>query len=158
MGLDISVSATPAEVKREIAGNPEMLLVFENACTNLGLEDERKIGTRPGSYVGLHRVRTAYARVKGVDAGDSLVDWQKRNPLPMSHLVMHSDCGGWYLPEDFVKPMWNESVTVGSSVRLLAELREIDREGLDGVEGSAFDAIVVPAVASVHLRVPISFH
>lgn len=41
-----------------------------------------------------------------------------------SHLCNHSDCDGVYLPIDFAKPFWIGRLSVGSVVRLRAELHQ----------------------------------
>lgn len=56
-------------------------------------------------------------------------------PGPFDHLVHHSDCEGYYVPVDLPHVIVDKAAPggyVGSSVRLLAEVREIARAlGLD---------------------------
>lgn len=165
MGLDIWVAARPDKVLEnyELEDQPELKRLFKEACVALGLASDQEISTRPGSYSGIHRVRTAYAKMKGIDTGEDHAEWQRKDDvLPDSHLVHHSDCDGYYLPSDFIKPIradqdGNGCVSIGSSVRLLAELRELDRAKLEEYTQRAWDAVFVPAVASVFMRRVIYF-
>ncbi len=164
MGLDISVNVTPKEVldSYELKDHPELLRLFQQACEREMLKEDETISTRPGSYSGLHRLRTAYAEHKGIKTDGKPTEWQTGNVLLESHLVHHSDCDGWYLPDDFDKPILQESgrtvTSIGSSKRLLAELRELDREKMQEWAASAWDAVFVAAVASVFCDEPIKFH
>lgn len=71
------------------------------------------------------------------------------NPAgPFEHLVHHSDCDGYYVPVDFAQVIVSDSLAggyLGSSVRLLAELRRIAGflglpEDLDPDSQEVFDA------------------
>lgn len=161
MGLDITVQCTPAEALERIddqGAQPELRRAFVDACAALKLKDDEEINTRPGSYHGLHVLRTAYAKHKGVNVGDSHTEWQADGVLPDSHLVWHSDCEGWYIPDDFHSPVEVGTGWIGSSARLLAELRELNRERLSDDLRWRYDAVFVAAVASVACDVPIKFH
>jgi len=51
-------------------------------------------------------------------------------PGPFDHLIHHSDCGGYYVPVDFADVIADERIPghyLGSSVRLLAEVRQVAR-------------------------------
>ncbi|MCA9637810.1 MAG: hypothetical protein KC420_17405 [Myxococcales bacterium] len=91
-------------------------------------------------YSFLHYLRRAYARVKagmevtpvdaaGLAADDGLVEDEAM--MFSSHLLCHSDAEGYYVPVDFSEPLFLEDPAVsgggmiGSSQRLLGELREI---------------------------------
>ena len=79
--------------------------------------------------------------------------------------VNHSDCDGHYLPTNFDKPICNEDLSVGSSVQLLKELREIERQWI--VDGLAlhkdkglqyvWDCLYLAALASVSCKRTIYF-
>jgi hypothetical protein len=77
-------------------------------------------------------------------------------------LIWHSDAEGWYLPDDFQMPIMQNDLSIGSSVRLLAELEELcpDRSVIpdDFDWDLAWDAVYLAAVASVVTGTPIEFH
>lgn len=56
------------------------------------------------------------------DAIDELADAED------FHLCNHSDCDGIYLPIDFAEPIWLERLSIGSVVRLRAELHHASRK------------------------------
>lgn len=84
MGLGICVNASQEEVRDELrcgllrdedTNEPELVALFEQAVENLRLTADEKydhIYTKPGRYYGLHCVREAYARLKGIQTGDNL--------------------------------------------------------------------------------------
>ena len=83
-----------------------------------------------------------------------------------SHLVNHSDCEGYYLPDDFPEPQWirttgerESALSVGSSVRLLSELTELleSKDEWPDEFGWRWDALFVAAIASVVSRSVIVF-
>lgn len=156
MGLDITVDVKVAGVCSNRTSDE--LSLFQSARAECGLGMDDYIHVRPGSYSGVHRLRMAYARMKGVDVGESMTDWQNSSILPESHLVQHSDCDGWYLPDDFLTPILENGISVGSSVRLLAEIMEIPRDSLLDLERHAWNCLFVAAFASVATYTPIKFH
>ena len=58
-----------------------------------------------------------------------LSDPSRDRTLPFEHLMQHSDCDGFYVPQDFpavvVEKKLNVGQVIGSSVRLLEECREL---------------------------------
>lgn len=84
-------------------------------------------------YSFLHYLRRAYVCArKGIelrqgemtDADDALID-DFTNSTMDSHLLMHSDAEGYYVPTDFAEPVCDERLTggfAGSTQRLKAEL------------------------------------
>ncbi len=161
MGLDIRVAATVQDAKDafldyfDIEAYPQ----FVQAVERLRLKDDEQIHTQPGSYFGLHRLRKAYAASQGFPG---IASSEEITACPKSHLCSHCDSGGWYLPENFDKPQWIESsegkysVSVGSTQKLLAELQTLVPAESHGVQHE-WDALYVPAVASIACRTPIRF-
>jgi len=66
---------------------------------------------------------TAAADKEALQADDDLVD--EVTSETSSHLLSHSDAEGYYVPVDFVDPLDVDDETIGSSQRLLAELRDV---------------------------------
>ena len=164
MGLDISVSMTPnefieyyADLPRDEAVRPE----FEAALGRLGVPGHKPYSCRPGGYSGLHLVRVAYAKLKGWpvnwDRHGGTVNVAACEAALESHLVNHSDCDGWYLPDTFEHPNVG-SVSIGSSRKLVAELMELDRKTMDERTGESWDVVFVAAVLSAFGGQPIKFH
>lgn len=88
------------------------------------------IASFPYSY--LHALRRIAARSLATNAPSAptaIVDLDEQlnaMTMPSCHLLYHSDCEGYYLPIDFPTAVTDERLRggiVGSSVRLLAELR-----------------------------------
>lgn len=173
MGLDIEVDATVAQVhdrlmekhryaKGEQADRIGMDLIHLGMLEQEQLYDRRKsISTRPGSYSGLHVVRGEYAKLQGwpVDAKGHAIS-HAEELTQYSHLINHSDCDGCYVPYDFEKPIWTDNeLSIGSSVRLLEELRELESRLplMDQYTREAWGAVYLPALASVTLRTMILF-
>lgn len=85
------------------------------------------------SYGLIHYLRRAYTVVcreeplTPVADADELAEWDDEvDDLAIDcqpHLIYHSDCDGTYVPVDFDEPVTVDSVIVGSSQRLLRELR-----------------------------------
>ena len=161
MGLDIRVRVTADEVLENLASlkNFEMQAKAVDLLENMGPE---LICVRPGSYSGLHDVRVSYGRLHG----RNLFPAELSKVFPNSHLINHSDCDGWYLPDDFVDPVWIQEglLSVGSSQALLREVWELHGKMpllwesiyVDGVV-YAWEAVFIAAVASVVTRTPIEF-
>ncbi len=160
MGLDIHVNVTAKQVASDIRFC-EQITHPETALALLGaIEANSKIHTRPGSYAGLHVVREHFARIHGLPKFDCGFVFGKEQPKEWDpfHLLNHQDCEGWYLPNDFPKPAWLGTISVGSSVRLLNELQEMELERATNPDwGPRWDAVYLAAVASVVTRQPIKF-
>jgi hypothetical protein len=83
-------------------------------------------------YSTLHYLRRVYALHKrGAEVTPVLPDEELDTELErdesynlFSHLICHSDCDGYYVPVDFGDPLYLDAGSVGSSQRLLRELRE----------------------------------
>lgn len=158
MGLDIVVYANVDDVC-------EVISACENGVKDkeLALELLKKfkgkdsIGTRPGSYGGLHVVRRKFTDFMKIE---SEPDFIHSKGIPVAHepfhLLNHSDCDGWYLPESFFKPVWCDYVSIGSSVSLLGELESIAPDQSEDWF-SKWAALYVPAVASMVSGRPIKF-
>lgn len=171
MGLDISVNVTVKEVlqalKYDDCGVKDRAHAIEILAN--GYEDEDDDIHSGQSYSGIHKVRVAYSILKGWPLQNN---GRHADPAASanSHLCNHEDNQGWYLPEDFTEPAWIPegivSTSVGSSVRLLAELEELQetrkalaRGAFEGMTwGWEWDNIYIAAVASVVCRTPIKFH
>ena len=153
MGLDIRLCVTPAEVIRVLdeIDNDEMRMAALAILQNM---PGGRISTRPGSYAGIHRVRAVYAELKGI-VPQSL-DEVLPEDLHGSHLCHHSDCDGWYLPDDFSEPIWQDSFSIGSSQKLLAELWEIRGEPVAHCKHE-WEEVFIAAFASVVTRTAIEF-
>jgi len=119
---------------------------------------EKDVSFGFGSYSNLHLLRGFAGRIEGhkparlVEIGDGKHELQEvkeprvslkdfANPVyhgavtRFPHIINHSDCEGFYLPVDFEFPVFFESgdeleglVSVGSSVRLSSELKELAPE------------------------------
>jgi len=81
-------------------------------------------------YSFLHYLRRCYALLRegnpitvAEDADDDLVE--ELSIDSSSHLLCHSDAEGYYVPVDFDEPLFSDEESIGSSQRLLAELREV---------------------------------
>ena len=81
-------------------------------------------------YSFLHYLRRCYALLRegkpitvAADADDDLVE--ELSIDSSSHLLCHSDAEGYYVPVDFDEPLFSDEESIGSSQRLLAELREV---------------------------------
>jgi hypothetical protein len=170
MGLDIRVNVTWSDLSREI--HNRLGFASDDEKKQLDRDSQRltemlgnvqdqdlAISTRPGSYHGIHRVRVMYAKFKGWPCTDreTVVMLEGDCPARASHLVNHSDCDGLYLPTKFDTPIWHEGVSIGSSPRLLDELREIEHVEKGENQQWAWDAIYVAALASVLCRAAIHF-
>jgi hypothetical protein len=100
-----------------------------------------------GTVRGLHALRRVAAHLdkfgelpppRREDGGrDPVVqeyyDHAEHNPRKFDHLVMHSDCEGYYLPVEFSRVIYSRKGLdvpyhmIGSSHRLLAECRELGK-------------------------------
>lgn len=158
MGLDVSVGALAyavrhgydedadhfrrdlAEVNRVLAANgrpphvePEVLLPFRDRSDAAG-------AGQPYSYLHYLRRAVAFAR----HAPDEFVPvgkWENPADHPLiddelflhmdSHLICHSDCEGYYVPQDFPDPLYDDrddglpGGILGSSQRAVAELVQV---------------------------------
>ena len=165
MGLSISISVMPCSVLEECE-DAALLAQFRAAVDRLELDYEEPIHTRPGGYGGLHRLRRVYAKSLGLDPSRNGCAWEQEigdGRIAASHLVQHSDVDGYYLPDEFPLPDWipvpeRHCISIGSSVRLLAELQAIaiDSRHTESVQ-EEWDAVFVPAVASVVCREIVRF-
>ncbi|WP_143686883.1 hypothetical protein [Streptomyces sp. TLI_171] len=104
-----------------------------------------QFGERIWGYSGLHTLRRLAAHLAaGRPLPEPLAEGERatEDPLlaaayedvpddpagPFDHLIQHSDCEGYYVPVDFGPVLVDEELTggcLGSSVRLLAELRAL---------------------------------
>lgn len=163
MGLDISVSVNPKalidnlELNGESWGvnHPETAIaLIKSICGN-----EDTVHTRPGSYSGLHALRDAFIKFKNIEVPEMQTVHESHRKY---HLLNHSDCDGWYLPDDFEEVIFTHDVCVGSSYALLRELQEMELERAKLPDeynwGRPWDHLYVAAVASVVSGQPISFH
>ncbi len=164
--IDISRDAFAEKLREEIeyADGDDDRIRAEKDLAHFERSKVREFSGRldlcPGSYSGTHRVRRLYAMKRGWPIGGrGYVDMGEENsPQSKSHLCHHSDCDGYYLPSDFNEPQWllvtlpdgkEGRVSVGSSYRLLAELREIEDATKDDLEQYAWDQFYMAALASV---------
>lgn len=170
MGLDISVNVTVKQVREALKYDDCGVKDRAQAIEILAdFSDDENIHSGQ-SYSGIHKVRVAYSILKGWPLLDN---GRHADPVASvnSHLCNHEDNEGWYLPEDFIEPAWLKSsdglsTSVGSSVRLLAELEELQetrkalaRGEFEGLTwGWEWDNIYIAAVASVVCFAPIKFH
>lgn len=149
MGLAITINVSVKELletcRKEL--KPEIM----KAVQGFKLSNKEEIGTQPGSYGGVHRLRCDYAKVKGWKITGSYPDDER---MTASHLIHHSDCDGFYLPDDFENPTWIGSTSIGSSVRVLAELIEIP----EAMRSHEWYSVWLPIVASVECRKVVYFH
>ncbi len=163
MGLDITVNVTAEEVREGLEDSDCGVKHPEVARKLLErFADDEKIHVRPGSYSGLHVVRDQFIRLKKLDPEPTTAAINAAMPESHLeyHLLNHCDAEGWYLPDDFSTPAWADGVSIGSSVRLLAELEELEIERgkqPDDGWGSRWDAVYIAAVASVVTNTPIHF-
>ena len=165
MGLDISVNVKVGEALEEIRSDWENELQKNEAIRILEeMGQYEMLSTKTGSYAGLHVLRREYARMKTWTDYSTEKDLTPRHLA--SHLLNHSDCDGWYLPEKFDSPVWCESdgdkyhVSIGSSYRLLEELCEMLAHKDQWPEDIQWrwDALFVVAIASSATRTPVEFH
>lgn len=163
MGLSIHVSVKAQEVIDELDFWDNVLQQREGLRILSELDPDKELSVYPGSYAGLHVVRVQYALLRGwaTDGYHVEINDQTRG----SHLINHSDCEGWYLPEDFVEPQWlatgkTYSVSLGSSDRLLSELCEMlaSKDKWSERCQHSWDAVFIAALASVVTRNAIKFH
>lgn len=111
-----------------------------------GTEEDYKC-ERLGNYAVLHQLRRYAAHLdvynKPPAASCDLEEATKDEALlklydgetgtSFPHLIDHSDCDGYYLPVSFNDPIWidkdgeDEVISVGSTVKLLQELRYINK-------------------------------
>lgn len=165
MGLDISVNVSPAEILEGLKYDDCGVKHPETARRILEtMQSKNTISTRTGSYSGLHVLRKLYTNLKGL-MPEPL--GQANAGIPTNHdnyhLLNHCDATGWYLPDDFESPVWAGNTSIGSSIRLLAELEELELERANQPNdntgwGWRWDALYIAAVASVVCRCPIKFH
>jgi hypothetical protein len=100
---------------------PEVLPPFHDRCAGVGMP-----------YSMLHYLRRAIAYAR--QAPDEFAPATDANPArdPRvedelfsyfdSHLICHSDCGGFYVPIDFPEPLYGEHDTLGSCQAAMREL------------------------------------
>jgi len=162
MGLDILINTVVSEIVDCVSDLDNALQENEAKRILATMDQDKRLATRPGSYGGIHVLRCAYARMKGWKVEGHTCEIN--NETGGSHLISHSDCDGYYLPDDFVSPQWfersnGESVSVGSSVKLLSELTELLAVKDQWPEGFQWrwDAVFVAAVASIVCREVITF-
>lgn len=165
MGLDIHVDVLAGDILTEIDDWKDDAQRREARRVFCEMEPNQPIHVRTGSYHGLHLLRQQYAKLKGWPIDDEYhvpIYSETQN----SHLVNHSDCEGYYLPDDFPEPQWITSsaengfqLSVGSSVRLLAELSELltVRDNWPEDFGWRWDNLFAAAFASVVSRRVIRF-
>lgn len=166
MGLDISVNVTVGEVLERLSELDNKLQENEARRILEAMDSDSGVDSCPGSYSGLHVVRREYALMKGwsesVEGYTVAID----DRTSQSHLISHSDCDGYYLPDDFDEPQWLDSsscdgaVSVGSSVKLLSEVTELLAIKDKWPENfqRRWDAVFIVAVASVLSRQMVVFH
>lgn len=158
MGLDIIVETTYDDVFTNLQFVDVDLIKNVSWLKNLleAKDPEARVHCRPGSYSGLKIVREQYEKLKNSQG-------LKPFDFKTSHLVNHSDCDGWYLPEEFDFPIWQGEVSIGSSFQLLRELEELQeiRESLNDdlpcSWGHSWDELYIAACASVVSEAPIHF-
>jgi hypothetical protein len=117
MGLDASVDVLVKDL-----GDPDLI----SEAKRKGLKSSDDIGLRVGSYSALHYLRDFYGIVYQDVNGRGV-------EVEATHLLNHSDCEGYYLPERFEKPVWiddsergvKSAVSIGSTSKLLQELEWI---------------------------------
>jgi hypothetical protein len=165
MGLDIKVFTTVGEVRaclddleNDLQKNEALRILDKHQ------DDDSQIWSAPGSYSGLHVVRTEYAKLKGWPIEDGRYASADSKESKRSHLINHGDSEGYYLPFDFPEPVWintgkDYAISVGSSDRLLSELCELLAVKDKWPEGFQYrwDAVFIAAVSSVACRAPIEF-
>lgn len=163
MGLDIKTFINVADLREMLDEHGDKLQAAEGLRIIKEYPDCEVIWTAPGSYAGLHVVRSQYAKAKGWPLGDD-GRYICEGPAEKSHLINHCDAQWYYLPVDFPDPQWIDTgkgyaVSIGSSVRLLAELWELYavRDQWPAEFGWRWDAVFLAALASVACSVPIEF-
>jgi hypothetical protein len=170
MGLDIRMNVEWAELEQQIkdqqryAQGPDAKRIaddlehFFRISTAMQRVGSAKIQTRPGSYHGVHCIRCLYAKLKGwpVEKNETVL-MEGDCPARTSHLINHSDCEDFYVPAKFAAPIWHEGTSIGSSQRLLDELREIEHVEKDENQQWAWDALYIAALASVTCHACIHF-
>jgi hypothetical protein len=104
----------------------------EPRSTPEDLEERGEIDCFPAS--ALHALRQVYAHVRrgsehvpeSAPRDDLVLQHEYQRRGRESHLIHFSDAAGFYVPQEFALPFSTESVgDIGSSERLLAELREL---------------------------------
>lgn len=165
MGLDIRVNVTVAQVRDNLSKLDNELQQMEalRIMDNEDMDDDETIVTEPGSYHGLHVVREVYAELREWPEYSTALPFNEAHSS--SHLMNHSDCDGWYLPERFDTPQWiigpdeKYSISVGSSYKLLEELTSMLASNDKWPESlhRRWDAVFIAAVASVVCHCPIEF-
>lgn len=116
------------EINRILAANglpahiePQTLPPFRDRCRGVGL---------PYSMIHYLRRAVAYARQAPKEftpnmPGDPTRDPRVEDELCVffdSHLICHSDGGGFYVPIDFPEPLYSDSDTLGSCQAAMREL------------------------------------
>ena len=162
MGLNVKVDVTPDELDNTLelgisvdnealddTSNREDLAHVQRILESRGDIDETEcLSVSNGSYRNLHPLRRAYALLKECPL-DKDGEVMYEGEILKSHLVNHEDNEGWYLPDDFPEPIWGKGreISIGSSDRLLEELRELGRpEG--STASSSWDTLFICALAS----------
>lgn len=164
MGLDIKTFCTVADLRNCIDECDDQLQKNEAIRCLEKADDADVLWTAPGSYSGLHVVRTQYARLKGWPIDERSNRYISGGPAEKSHLINHCDAEGYYLPWDFPEPQWidtgrGHALAVGSSNRLLSEVMELLSVKEQWPEGFQYrwDAVFLAAFASVLMDAPIQF-
>lgn len=163
MGLDIRVNVTVAQVRDNLSELDNELQQMEALRIMQNMDDDKTISTEPGSYRGLHVVREVYAELREWPEYTGIGEFNEAHSK--SHLMNHSDCDGWYLPERFDLPQWilrsdgKDHVSVGSSYKLLEELTAMlaSKDKWPETLHWRWDAVFIAAVASVVCHCPIEF-
>lgn len=163
MGLDIRVNVTVAQMRKNLSKLDNGIQQSEALRIMLNMDDDKTIVTQPGSYRGLHVVREVYAEMREWPEYSTALPFNEAHSS--SHLMNHSDCDGWYLPERFDLPQWiprsegKDSISVGSSYKLLEELTSMLAAKDKWPESLhwRWDAVFIAAVASVVCHCPIEF-
>ena len=156
MGLDITVNVSKSEVLDCLKYDDDLVNHPELARSIIADTKHDFIHTQPGSYNGLHIVRQEFIKLHNLEPEKSLF-------IPESHRKYHllnfSDCEGWYLPCEFEQVFWTEnSYSIGSSYKLLNDLESMELLRATNPEwGWRWDALYLPAVASVVTNTPIRF-
>ncbi|MFF9573109.1 hypothetical protein [Streptomyces sp. NPDC014685] len=153
MGLNMIVGV-PAHAENDCTGTASADLavigeLLERAgaqpWTGPGPAEARGTDFEMWGYSGLHAVRRLAVHLEAHGRLPEPLDGSQRAtddpllievyqslpgdpPRPFDHLIHHSDCEGYYVPVDFAPVIVDEKVLgghLGSSVRLLAEVRRI---------------------------------
>ena len=164
MGLDIKTFCTVDDLKSCIDECDDQLQKNEALRCLETCDGDDTLWTAPGSYSGLHIVRTQYAKLKGWPIDERSGCYISGKETEKSHLINHCDAEGYYLPCDFPEPQWidtgrGHALAVGSSNRLLSEVMEllsVKEQWPDGFQ-HRWDAVFLAAFASVLMDAPIQF-